>query len=144
MGSLQGTLAYISRVIKRGSIRLLIFEHDKVAVQKVDGLNTTFDKPPFPEQIDEPKAPALGLYASDVFHDLILLIPRTHIHGAQAHVLLLIHISILFQTAWKYMLFLSFSLYCPPSCVLVYDFLVLIVCIISIIIPSIISISESV
>jgi hypothetical protein len=62
-----------------------------------DGLNITLDEPLFPEQIDKPKALALGLYASYVFHDLILLIPRTHIHGAQAHVLLLICISVFCQ-----------------------------------------------
>jgi len=60
-------------------------------------LNTTLYEPLFPEQINKPKALALGLYASYVFHDLILLIPRTHIHGAQANALLLICISVFGQ-----------------------------------------------
>ena len=88
-GKPPGILTDINHIIKKGSIWLLFFEHNKVAVHEVDGLNDTLDEPPLPEQIDEPKALALGLYASDVFHDLLLLIPRTHIHGAQAHVFLL-------------------------------------------------------
>jgi hypothetical protein len=85
-------------MIKKGLIRFLFLEYDKVAVHKVDGLNNTLNIPPLPEQIDKPKALALGFYSSDIFHDLVLLIPRIHIHGAQAHVILLI---IFFQSFAK-------------------------------------------
>ena len=89
MGSLRGILTGMSRVIRRGSIRLPFSEHNKVFVHEVDGLNTTLDELPFPEQIDEPKAFALGLYSSYVFHNFLFLIPRIHIHGTQTHVFLL-------------------------------------------------------
>ena len=91
MGSLRGILTGMSRVIKRGSIRLPFSEHNKVFVHEVDGFDTTLDELPFPEQIDEPKALALGLYTGYVFHDFLLFIPRIHIYGAQAHILLLFH-----------------------------------------------------
>jgi hypothetical protein len=95
MGSLQDILTGMIRVIRRGPIRLPFSEHNKVFVHEVDSLNTTLDELPFPEQIDEPKAFAFGLNSSYVFHNFLFLIPRIHIYGAQAHILLLFHKQIL-------------------------------------------------
>jgi hypothetical protein len=47
-------------IIRRESMRLAFCKHNKVFVHEVDGLKTTLDKLPFPEQMNEPKALALG------------------------------------------------------------------------------------
>jgi hypothetical protein len=80
------------RGIRRGLNYLSFAGQHKAAVQQISALKTALDEFFFPEQIDEPKPPTLGFYASDVFHDFLLFIPRIHICGAQAHGFLLMHI----------------------------------------------------
>jgi hypothetical protein len=80
------------RGIMPGLNCLFIAGQHNATVQEISGLNMALNEFFFSEQIDEPKPLTLGLYASDVFHDFPLLIPRIHICGAQAHKFLLMQI----------------------------------------------------